>query len=161
MSSPPVRLEVVDQARTRSLRQAVLRPHQSLEELEAEERPDAICFVAIDSDTDEIISTATLLDEEMPFTPFEEVSGHHLPSWRLRSMATASAWRGEGVGRAVLEGVIEHIADTGGGMLWCAARTSAREFYERAGFVAYGQEWLEQHIGPHVYMWRLISLEHP
>ena len=42
----------------------------------------------------------------------------------------------------------------GGELVWCNARTPARRFYERAGFVAHGDEWDEPEIGPHVAMSR-------
>jgi len=79
-----------------------------------------------------------------------------VPAWRLRGMATAEGWRGRGVGRGVLAAVVEHICGAGGGLLWCHARLSAAQFYERAGLVKAGEPWEEPVIGPHVVMWRLV-----
>ncbi len=72
--------------------------------------------------------------------------------WRLRGMAVDPAHRGEGVGGALLERVRDFVARSGGGLLWCNARTGARGFYEREGFIAVGDEWEEPKIGPHVRM---------
>ena len=47
--------------------------------------------------------------------------------------------------------------DRAGGVLWCNARTPARAFYERAGLVVRGAEWVDPEIGPHVVMWRRLS----
>jgi predicted GNAT family N-acyltransferase len=72
-------------------------------------------------------------------------------------MATAEHKRGEGIGTAVLRAVLEHVARHGGGLLWCSARTSARSFYERAGFVSRGDVWAEPNLGPHVMMERRVG----
>ena len=62
-----------------------------------------------------------------------------------------------GIGTAVLDAVIDHVAGAGGSLVWCNARVPARRFYERAGFEAHGDEWDDPEIGPHVAMWRPIS----
>jgi GNAT superfamily N-acetyltransferase len=67
-------------------------------------------------------------------------------------MATAEGKRREGVGAALLNAVLEYVKLDGGGRLWCSARTSARSFYERAGFVSRGDIWDEPRLGPHVMM---------
>jgi predicted GNAT family N-acyltransferase len=67
-------------------------------------------------------------------------------------MATAEGKRREGVGAALLNAVLEHVKLHSGGLLWCSARTSARSFYERAGFVSRGDIWDEPRLGPHVMM---------
>ncbi len=64
--------------------------------------------------------------------------------------------RGEGAGALVLDALVAHVAAHDGGLLWCNARTPVRSFYERAGFVARGEEWVDPEIGPHVVMWRRV-----
>ena len=63
--------------------------------------------------------------------------------------------------RAVLAAVVAHVADAGGALVWCNARVPARRFYERAGFVAHGDEWDDPEIGPHVAMWRPVGPDQP
>ncbi|GGF45900.1 N-acetyltransferase [Marmoricola endophyticus] len=75
-------------------------------------------------------------------------------SWRVRGMAVEPAYRGRGVGAEVLAGLLAHVAASGGGPVWCHARTGARSLYERAGFVAVGEPWVDPDIGPHVRMER-------
>lgn len=149
-------LKQVDQASTRLLRQSVLRPHQSIEELAGEERADATSFGAVEEETGEVVATATLQSEPMPFMPPDALPYQGLAAWRLRGMATAPARRREGLGRALLAVVIQFVADSGGGLLWCAARKPAIPLYHDAEFAAYGSEWMEEHIGPHVHMWRVV-----
>jgi predicted GNAT family N-acyltransferase len=71
-------------------------------------------------------------------------------------MATDEAWRSGGVGSRLLGAVLDHVAAAGGEMVWCNARTPARRFYERAGFAAHGDEWVDPEIGPHIAMWREV-----
>jgi GNAT superfamily N-acetyltransferase len=67
-------------------------------------------------------------------------------------MATAEDRRNEGVGAAVLQAVIEHVRQRGGGLLWCNARMPAVAFYQKAGFRTRGESWTDPVIGPHVAM---------
>jgi len=84
-----------------------------------------------------------------------------VPAWRIRGMATATSHRGQGVGTLVLDGLLTHCRTTsaapGEVVLWCNARTPARPFYERAGFVTRGEPWVDSAIGPHVVMWRSVG----
>lgn len=93
---------------------------------------------------------ASLLRQPAPEAPTE-------PAWRLRGMATAPKGRGVGVGRRVLAAVVAHVADRGGGLLWCNARLVAAEFYRGAGFTAYSEIWDEPGIGPHIRMRRRVA----
>ncbi len=65
-------------------------------------------------------------------------------------------WRGRGAGSAVVEAVIAHVAEAGGGVLWCSARLGAVRFYERAGMVTRGDQWEEPFIGPHIAMYMMV-----
>lgn len=146
----------------RPLRQAVLRPHQDLDEVgfAGDDRPDAAHFCAEDG-LGEVIGVASVWEEPPPWprpVPLEPPpSGGLERSWRLRGMATAPGWRGQGVGSALLVAVVAHSAANGGGLLWCNARLGAVGFYERHGLRAIGEQWEEPVIGPHVAMWRFVD----
>jgi predicted GNAT family N-acyltransferase len=71
-------------------------------------------------------------------------------------MATEEARRGEGIGATVIEAVIRHVGDHGGGLLWCSARTPAVAFYRRAGFESRGEPWDDPVLGPHIAMQRRV-----
>ena len=131
----------------RALRQAVLRPHQRVEEVvfDGDYLPDAVHFCAEDCGGN-IVCIASVWEERPRWEPGEA------RCWRLRGMATAPAWRGRGLGSAVLAAVVAHVAANGGGLLWCNARLGAVGFYARAGLVATGKSWEEPVIGPHVAM---------
>jgi GNAT superfamily N-acetyltransferase len=146
----------VEPARTFVLRQQVLRPHQRVEEMAllGSDHPDSIVIGAAVPASRDVVATAAVSPEEPP-AELELV----LPPgrrWRLRSMATRPELRGSGIGAIVLGAALEHVAGLGGGVVWCSARTPALSFYERAGFVTFGDVWVDALIGPHVMMWRPV-----
>lgn len=138
--------------RTRALRKAVLRPYLPAEDpyvMPDDHLPTTIAFGAVTPDG-ALVGVARITPEPPPFDAAYE------RSWRLRGMATEPAVRNLGVGSAVLAGVVAHIDASGGGILWCNARVTARGLYERGGMRQWGEIWEEPHIGPHVVMWRRI-----
>jgi GNAT superfamily N-acetyltransferase len=146
-----VRVEVVDQARTRDLRRAVLRPNLGVDDpLPGDELADAIHIAALDGDT--VIGTCFVYPAPCPWRP-----GEH-PSWRLRQMATAPERRRAGIGSAVVAAAIEAVAASGGGTLWLEAREPAVPLYARHGFVREGAIYVdEQHPTPHQRMWQPVK----
>jgi len=74
-----------------------------------------------------------------------------LPDGHLGRMAVLPAWRGHGVGRALLATALDAARGRGHAMLRLSAQTHAAGFYARAGFVAVGSEYEEAGI-PHVAM---------
>lgn len=129
----------------------MLRPHERVDELSlpGDDDPETGNFAAFDAD--EIIGTASVRREPPPWGPEIE------RSWRLRGMATKEDRRSEGVGSAVLALVIDHVRQHGGGLVWCAARTEAVPFYERAGFRPRGDRWVDPLIGPHLFMETVVD----
>lgn len=139
--------------RTRALRKAVLRPYLPEDDpyvLPDDHLPTTVSFGAVTPD-DELIGVARLTPEPPPFAPDRR------DSWRLRGMATSPEVRNLGVGAAVLRALVAHVAASGGGILWCNARTTARGLYERGGMRQWGDVWEEPDIGPHIVMWRDID----
>jgi predicted GNAT family N-acyltransferase len=141
--------EVVDGALTRQLRRTILRPDfDPAEPLPGDDRPDAVHF-GVTSAGGEVVSTCVLFREPYPGRD----DGH---SWQLRSMATAPAARGQGLGAEVLAAAVDYIAAHGGGTLWCNAREPAVPLYERGGLVVEGEPFVEHDI-VHWRMWRLVG----
>lgn len=75
-------------------------------------------------------------------------------------MAVAAPARGGGVGRAVLELLVARAAGRGLPVVELHAQVHAREFYERAGFAAHGNVYLEAGI-QHVGMRRTLRADGP
>jgi GNAT superfamily N-acetyltransferase len=135
-----VSLEVrpVDPAQTRPLRQEVLRPHESLEELASHEPPGVHAVGAFDGG--ELVAVGFVCPEGGP------------GEWRVRGMATKPAHRGRGAGAAILDGLVEHARANGATRVWCNARTPALSLYSRAGFEPASDEFEIEGIGPHFVM---------
>jgi GNAT superfamily N-acetyltransferase len=135
-------LRPVPLAETRALRQAVLRPNQSFDELASHEPPDAFAVGAFDRE--ELVAVGFIGPDGGP------------GSWRVRGMATEPRARSRGGGSAILEALIEHAMSHGATRVWCNARLPARAFYERAGFRAVSESFEITGIGPH-YVMELIA----
>jgi GNAT superfamily N-acetyltransferase len=148
-------VERVPAAVTWALRQAVLRPHRQVEEvaLSDDDEPTTASFAAVDRDG-AVLSTARVALAAPPDV-LEPPAG--AASWQLRGLATRPDLRGRGIGTAVLEGAVAHVARCGGGLLWCNARLAALPLYRRAGFAPSGEAWDDPEIGRHIVMWRLVA----
>lgn len=150
------RVDQVPASATWELRQAVLRPHESIDQLVLpdDEWPATASFAAIDEEG-EIIGTVRVASGSPPF-PVESHAPVGSPAWRLRGMATREDARNAGIGTELLERVMKHVAEHGGGLLWCNARVPALNLYRRGGFEPHGEVWEDPDIGPHVLMWRQV-----
>jgi GNAT superfamily N-acetyltransferase len=150
---------IVDPSRSYLLRQRVLRPHQSLEAVAADNNIfGALTFGASKGPAGEVMSTSTIYHETPPveLTPIVELSASR-QAWRLRAVATDEHHRSQGLGKLVLDAVIDHIAGEGDGVLWCNARIPARNFYAREGFESFGEIFVVPEFGPHIVMYRAID----
>lgn len=138
-------VRAVDPAQTRPLRQRVLRPHESLEELASHEPPGVHAVGAFDAD--ELVAVGFVC-------PDASVGGEG--SWRVRGMATAPEYRGRGAGGAILAALVDHARAQGATLVWCNARTPALSLYLRAGFETRSEEFEIPGIGPHFVMARRV-----
>ena len=78
--------------------------------------------------------------------------------YRLRGMATHPDFQGSGLGSALVEEAFKILRELGCDLLWCHARSSARRFYEKSGFVTCGAEFDTLPIGPHFLMTKSLEL---
>jgi ribosomal protein S18 acetylase RimI-like enzyme len=129
----PISLE-----QTRALRQAVLRPHEPVEQMASSETVDTAALGAFSGE--QLVAVGMIAPDGEP------------GGWRIRGMATAPAARGRGAGSAVLDALIEHARSQGARRIWCNARTPARSLYERAGMRVVSEEFELPEIGPHLMM---------
>lgn len=82
--------------------------------------------------------------------------GRLLPDGHIGRMAVRRAWRGRGVGRALLEALMAEADRRGMARLELNAQTHALVFYGKSGFVAEGDEFDEAGI-PHRRMSRTLA----
>jgi GNAT superfamily N-acetyltransferase len=140
-----VKVRAVAPAVVRPLRQAVLRPHQTVAEqvYAGDDAADAGHFAAYLEDA--VVGVASITPEPHPHDP-------RPGDWRIRGMATVPEARQLGAGAGLLTACLAHARARGARRVWCNARSGARGFYEREGFVAEGEEFALPAIGPHFLM---------
>lgn len=78
-------------------------------------------------------------------------TGRLMPDGRIGRMAVLAAWRGRGIGAAMLAALMDEARRQGFRETYLHAQTHARDFYARHGYVVEGDEYLEAGI-PHVGM---------
>ena len=124
-----------DRQRLSRIRRAVFIEEQGVpEELEwDDDDAGAIHLLAVDAD-DTPIGCARLL-----------------PDGHIGRMAVLQSWRGNGVGRALLQKALELARAQGHAIVRLSAQTHASGFYRRHRFIAEGEEYLEAGI-PHLAM---------
>lgn len=79
-----------------------------------------------------------------------------LPDGHVGRMAVLPAWRGRGVGRALLAEIERLARAQKHGQLRLSAQTHARDFYLAAGFTCEGDEYAEAGI-PHIAMLKQLD----
>jgi predicted GNAT family N-acyltransferase len=82
--------------------------------------------------------------------------GRLLPDGHIGRMAVLAAWRGQGVGAAIFEQLVDTACRRGDGRLRLHAQTQAMPFYARFGFAPVGAEFMEAGI-PHRTMERMLA----
>ncbi|MEW6120561.1 MAG: GNAT family N-acetyltransferase [Pseudomonadota bacterium] len=79
-----------------------------------------------------------------------------LPDGYLGRMAVLRAWRGQGIGRALLHAALHEAQRRGLDAVRLSAQLHAADFYRCAGFVTEGAPYEEAGI-PHIAMVKLLS----
>lgn len=136
-------VRVVDPEETLDLRQRVLRPHQTKEQVRAQ--GDGLPGIAVYVDG-RVVACASVRPEAKPDDP-------RPGDWRLRGMASDPEMRGQGYGAIALAGALDYARERGARRVWCNARTGALGFYERHGFTVEGEEFDLPDAGPHYVAW--------
>ncbi len=75
---------------------------------------------------------------------------------RLMQMAVRLAWQGKGVGRKLIDVLVKRSIELGLSEITCHAQERAIEFYDKVGFVAAGQRFVEADIW-HLPMRRVLD----
>ena len=150
--SGPVRVDEVPPEVTYELRGAILRPNGGEVTWEGDEDP-ATFHLAAQAADGAVVGIVRFSPAPCPWRPLAAAA------WQLRGMATDTAIRGSGAGRAMVADGLDRVAARGGDLVWCDARTSAAGFYERMGFTVVTEEFDKPGIGRHVGM--VIPLSPP
>ena len=77
-----------------------------------------------------------------------------LPSGQIGRMAVLRPWRNQGVGQALLDGLLAQAAKGHYPRLFLNAQLTARPFYAKRGFIAEGDEFMEAGIPHQRMLWQ-------
>lgn len=134
--------QLIDVEGTIDLRHRVLRPHQAKTKCHYLGDRDAASFHVGAMVQGQLQCVASFYCEPTPYLKDS-------PLYRLRGMATAPEYRGQGLGGAVLDWGCTHAACRGAVQLWCNARVSAMGFYLARKFVKVSDPFEIEGIGQH------------
>jgi len=131
--------------KTRNLRQIILRPHQSADELvyPGDEDAETVHFGLYYQN--ELCGIASVYRN----SPNGYLSDD---AWRLRGMATTEKSRGMGFGKELMHECLKFAKEKKGKLFWCNARVTAEKFYEKFGMKRYGDVFTPEGLGEHVVM---------
>jgi predicted GNAT family N-acyltransferase len=86
-------------------------------------------------------------------------TGRLTPDHAIGRMAVLAEWRGRGVGEAILKALLDQARALGYAAIETHAQTHAIRFYEKFGFEAYGDEFIECAIAHRMMRIELAALE--
>jgi predicted GNAT family N-acyltransferase len=135
----------IDSKDTLELRSIVLREGRPLEECHFENDDKDQTFHLGAFIDEKLVSVASFYLEKHPELPGD----YH---YRLRGMATAQDFRGQGLSSALLRTAFPLIKKNSVNLVWCNARSSATGFYHKVGFELVGEEFDIAGVGPHYMM---------
>lgn len=119
------------QAMLKALRQQIFIVEQSVPEyIEWDEYDDTAIHLLATDETGKAIGCARIL----------------LARGRVGRMGVLQAWRGQGVGLALLEEAIDVCKQQGLTQLQLSSQTHAIKFYEKAGFVVTSDAYIDANI---------------
>ena len=78
-------------------------------------------------------------------------TGRLISEGKIGRMAVLKEWRGKGIGREILSALVKAATEQGYDEVSLDAQIHAQDFYQRQGFVAYGDEFMDAGI-PHIKM---------
>lgn len=93
----------------------------------------------------QLAAVATVCHESMP-------DRSDADEWRLRGMATLVEFRGNGLGKHLVERCATHAAESKGTLLWCSARMATVPFYRSLGFKEQGESFYLPEYSGEIYI---------
>lgn len=76
--------------------------------------------------------------------------------WMIGRVAVRRPYRGKNYGKAVIVALEKKLRELGASYAELSSQVQARGFYEKLGYTAYGEEYLDEHC-PHIAMRKAVS----
>lgn len=152
-----IEIKLVKPDEVLSLRQQLLRPHQTIAECvySCDHVAGARHFSAFDGDKQ--VGIVSVYPETLTSVPGENdlMIFQNKIGWRIRAMAVLPEYCKQGVGQLLMTALKNYVLDrpdASNHYIWCNARVVALEFYKRQGLSILGEEFELSGIGPHFVM---------
>lgn len=126
----------------RAIREKVFIEEQGFQE-EFDDIDDVATHFVVYDDSEEAIATCRVF--------YDEQRGSHL----LGRLAVTKEHRGKNIGRLIVEAAEKHVQEIGGAQLQLHAQCRITEFYNRLGYVAFGDVEDDQGC-PHIWMRKVL-----
>ncbi len=100
---------------------------------------------------DQIATHLVLYEEGSPLATCRVFPGEMPGSYILGRLAVYKEYRGKGIGSRMLLEAEACVRELGGSCLMLHSQLHAKEFYEKSGYIAYGEIAYEEDC-PHIWM---------
>lgn len=100
---------------------------------------------------DKIATHIVLFDGDIPLATCRVFLGEVPGTYLLGRLAVTKEYRGMGVGRRMLKEAEACVREKGGNCLTLHSQLHAKGFYEKSGYIAYGEIEYEEDC-PHIWM---------
>jgi GNAT superfamily N-acetyltransferase len=144
------RVEFISAEDTLDLRMKILRPGQAREFCMYPEDHLPTTFHLGILENGRVISNGTFIQQK------HELFAEEGLTYRLRGMASDSAFQKKGLGKSVLQAAETELKRRGCSLLWFNARTSAEGFYKKSGYIPIEKVFEITGIGPHKVMYKKL-----
>ena len=155
-------VELIPAAASYPFRHAILRPHQTIDEVpfKEDDEPGTATFGAIERADGAVVGVGTVFRDPAPFDAAEPGSpsgaGSDATTWRLRGWPRVLTPRTRASAHGA-RAVLDHVGAEGGELIWCNARRP--RLLRTGGLSDLGRAMGNPCHGPHVVMWRWIEPE--
>lgn len=103
-------------------------------------------------ETDKVACHVLFLDNGTPVATGRAFPNADKPcEYILGRIAVLKPYRKTGLGKTVMAELEDIARDNGAASVSLGAQLQAREFYKKCGYVAFGEEYLDEHC-PHIHM---------
>lgn len=76
--------------------------------------------------------------------------------WHAGRICIMPEYRGTGLGLVLMHELERKVSELGGSRIVLSSQVRVRPFYEKAGYTAYGEEYLDEHC-PHISMAKTVQ----
>ena len=130
---------------TEELRHLVLWPDKPLNYVRLDEDKHGYHFGAFVPSQDKPVAVISVFFEPIPPVG-DTTTGNHGTSARFRKFACHPEFRRQGIGTSLLRYAASYCSSKGAAVLWCDARLSSSQWYEKRGLIPFGDTFFKDTV---------------